>query len=323
MIYLCTAITFNTEQNERFFGRTLDFSLSISPSLYLISKHYEWCSSLSQKIYTDQYSFMGIGQEIHQSVAFFEGVNEKGLALAALYFEGYADFKLSTNSEEELSTFDFVHYLLGSCSSIKEIKKTLSDKRIVGLVDPITNTVAPFHWIAVDRSGACIVIEQTINGLEILDNPIGVLTNSPTFSWHLTNLRNYMNLTTKQLDQATWDQVVLKPFSQGGGTTNLPGSFTSPERFVRAAFLKTHIETPKTSDEAILSGYHILNNVFIPKGIVITPEGNVDYTKYVSMMNITTGEYYYKTYNNDQIMTASLHSFQLDEPKAICLGALL
>lgn len=323
MIYLCTAITFETSQNEIFFGRTLDFSLSISPSLYLISKHYKWCSSIGQKIYMDQYSFMGIGQEIHESVAFFEGVNEKGLAIAALYFEGYANFEASPNPEEEICTFDFVHYLLGSCSTVNDIRKTLSKKRIVGLVDPITDTVAPLHWIAVDKTGACIVIEQTNKGLEILDNPIGVFTNSPNFSWHLTNLRNYMNLTTKQLEQATWDQVVLKPFSQGGGTTNLPGSFTSPERFVRAAFLKTHIEKPKSNDEAILSGYHILNNVFIPKGIVITPQGNVDYTKYVSMMNLTTGEYFYKTYNNDQIMTASLHSFQLDEPKIICLATLL
>lgn len=323
MIYLCTAITFESSQNEIFFGRTLDFSLSISPSLYHISKHYEWCSSISEKIYTDQYSFMGIGQEIHNSVAFFEGVNESGLAMAALYFEGYADFEASSNLEEEISTFDFVHYLLGSCSSVEQIKKVLSKKRIVGLVDPITNTVAPLHWIAVDKSGACIVIEQTSNGLEILDNPIGVFTNSPNFSWHLTNLRNYMNLTTKQLEQANWDQVELKPFSQGGGTTNLPGSFTSPERFVRAAFLKTHIETPNTRDEAVLSGYHILNNVFIPKGVVITPVGNVDFTRYVSMMNLTTGEYYYKTYKNDQIMTASLHSYSLDQPRIICLATLL
>lgn len=319
---MCTAITFKTEHKEIFLGRTLDFSLPINPSLYIIPKHYQWYSSIDQKLYADQYRFMAIGQEINLSLCFFEGVNEKGLALAALYFEGYADFKITTNPEEEISTFDFVHCLLGSCSSITEIKELLSEKRIIGLEDPITNTIAPLHWIAVDKNGNCVAIEQTSSGLEIIDNPIGVLTNSPNFSWHYTNLRNYMNLTTKQLEQSTWNKVVLKPFSQGGGTSNLPGSFTSPERFVRAAFLKTHIETPKTSEDGLLRGFHILNNVFIPKGVVITPAGNEDYTKYVSMINTTTGEYYYKTYNNDQIMTASLQDFPPDSSKAICLGPL-
>ena len=31
--------------------------------------------------------------------------------------------------------------------------------------------------------------------LKVHENPLGVLTNSPSFDWHVTNLRNYVNLT--------------------------------------------------------------------------------------------------------------------------------
>ena len=320
---MCTALTFQSIDGTIFFGRTLDFSISIQPALYIIPKHYRWSSVTNHKQYENNFRFIGIGQEINGFPAFIEGVNDQGLAVAALYFEGYADFQLASDEKEELTTFDFVHYLLGSCQSIKQVKEKLVNKRIIGIKDPITNTVAPLHWIATDREGNCVAIEQTYNGLQIIDNPIGVFANSPTFDWHLTNLPNYMNLTTTQKEEANWGKVTLKPFSQGGGTAHLPGGFTSPERFVRMAFLKSHIVTPENNEAAIVTGFQLLGNVFLPKGIVITPKGEYDFTRYVSMINTNTGEYYFKTYNNDQIMTASLHDFDTSKPEMICLGKLI
>ena len=36
------------------------------------------------------------------------------------------------------------------------------------------------------------ILEQTKEGLKIYENPIGVLTNNPEFSFHLTNINNYI-----------------------------------------------------------------------------------------------------------------------------------
>ncbi|MFZ0443201.1 MAG: linear amide C-N hydrolase [Bacillus sp. (in: firmicutes)] len=41
---MCTAITLHSNQGENFFGRTMDFSYSIEPGLYVIPKNYEWYS---------------------------------------------------------------------------------------------------------------------------------------------------------------------------------------------------------------------------------------------------------------------------------------
>lgn len=319
---MCTAITLQSMQGENFFGRTMDFSYPIEPGLYVIPKGYQWDSLSTMKKYTDTYSFICIGQEADGILGFFDGVNEHGFAAAVLYFEGYAHYELPTEDKEPIASLDFLHYLLGRCSSVDDLDSLLENITIVGQPDPVTQRAAPLHWMATDRSGKSVVIEQTKNGLEIKINPIGVMANSPDFQWHMTNLRNYMDLSTTQQKKANWREVTLTPFSQGGGTTNLPGGFTSPERFVRTAFLKTHTEVPESRAEAIMTCFHIMNSVFIPKGIVLTSRGTDDYTKYVSFMNTNTCEYYFKTYENNQLLTASLWDYYMYGTEPIFLGSI-
>jgi penicillin V acylase-like amidase (Ntn superfamily) len=46
------------------------------------------------------------------------------------------------------------------------------------------------HWMVTEPSGKSIVIEYLDNELRIFDNPLGVITNSPSYDWHMINLRN-------------------------------------------------------------------------------------------------------------------------------------
>jgi choloylglycine hydrolase len=48
----------------------------------------------------------------------------------------------------------------------------------------------PVHAIVQDASGKSLVIEYVGGKLNLYDNPLGVITNSPGFDWHMTNLRN-------------------------------------------------------------------------------------------------------------------------------------
>ena len=192
----------------------------------------------------------------------------------------------------------------------------------MGVPDPVTQRAAPLHWIAADKSGKCIVIEQTGNGIEVLDNPIGVLANSPDFHWHMTNLRNYMDISTVQEKQVKWGNVPLSPFGQGAGTVHLPGGFTFPERFVLTAFLKSHAHMPDSQTGTIMTCFHLMKNVFIPKGIILTDRGTYDYTKYVAFMDTNASSYYFTTYENDQILTASLWNYNANGKQPLCLGSI-
>lgn len=320
---MCTAITLQSIQGENFFGRTMDFSYPIEPGLYVIPRNYEWYSLITMEKYINYYSFISIGQETDGMFGSFDGVNEQGFAAAVLYFEGYADYDLPIEDKEPIASLDFLNYILGRCGSIDDLKALLENICIVGIPDPVTQKAAPLHWIATDRSGKCVVIEQTKTGLEIINNPIGLMANSPDFHWHMTNLRNYMDVSTTQQKEVKWGNVSLTPFSQGAGTAHLPGSFTSPDRFVRTAFLKTHVEVPENRSEAIMTCFHIMNSVSIPKGIVLTDRGTIDYTKYIAFINTNTCEYYFKTYENNQIITASLWDYNINGKQPIFLGSII
>lgn len=320
---MCTAITLQSAQGENFFGRTMDFSYPIAPEFFILPKNYEWESLSTGKTYQNRYRLMGIGQETEGMLGFFDGINENGFAAAVLYFEGYADYNLPIKGKEPIASLDFLHYMLGRCRTVDDLRTLLEDIQIVGVADPVTERAAPLHWIATDPSGKSVAIEQTKNGLEIINNPIGVLSNSPDFRWHFTNLRNYIDISTTQPEKAQWGSVSLAPFSQGAGTLHLPGGFTSPERFVRAAFLKTHTTLPRTRTETMMACFHVINNVSIPKGIVITARGADDYTKYTAFMNTNTCEYYFKTYENSQIFTVKLSNYDEKETSPIRLGSIV
>nr|WP_312579248.1 choloylglycine hydrolase family protein [Sedimentibacter sp.] len=322
---MCTALTLLTQQGETFFGRTMDFSYDIRPQIYIIPNNYVWNNTLNMGQFRDYYSFIGIGQELDGILGFFDGVNEKGFAAAALYFAGYAqyDTQLPYPTAQPVASFDFLHYILGRCASINDLKNVLENTAIIGMPDPVTQTIAPLHWIATDRSGKCVVIEQTDKGLELFYNPIGVMANSPDFQWHMTNLRNYMETSPEQTEEVFWENVRLTPFGLAGGTTTLPGGYTSPERFVRTSYLKTHLPTPKNSMEAIISCFHVMESVSIPKGAVISSRGTYDYTKYTAFINTNTCEYFFKTYDNMQVGSASLFKNHNPFMKPVNLGNLI
>ncbi len=304
---MCTAMTLQSQSNELIFGRTMDFSHEIIPQLYIVPGAYVWNSSLNNGQFKNTYRFIGLGQELDGMLGFFDGVNEKGFAAAVLYFAGYAKYDTMPGKDTTaIASIDFLHYILGSCACVNELTYLLKNITIIGIPDPVTKTTAPLHWMVADKSGACAVIEATGGEVVLMNNPIGVMSNSPDLHWHMTNLRNYMEASPSQLEETYWNDVLLTPFGQAGGTASLPGGFTSPERFVRTAYLKAHIQVPKDSSEAISACFHIMESVSIPKGAVITSRDTYDYTKYTAFMNTSTGEYFYKTYDDLNVKTASL-----------------
>ena len=117
---MCTAMTLRNRQGEIFFGRTMDFSWPLTPSLYVVPQGSVWDNAPRTARIRDRYSFLGIGQELAPaggeqagaSVFFADGVNEAGLAAAALYFPGYAEFEAAPEeSALSIGSFDLVRFL--------------------------------------------------------------------------------------------------------------------------------------------------------------------------------------------------------------------
>lgn len=321
---MCTAMTMQTIQEEFLFGRTMDFSYPLDPELYISPRGYQWINILKTHQFRNNYSYIGIGQNI-SPITFADGVNEMGFSAAALYFPGYAQYdSLDSHDTSKISiaATELLSFLLGLCASVDHAASLLNAVRIVGVTDAITQSIAPLHWLIADQSGKCMVIEKTADGLHLLDNPIGVLSNSPGFTWHMTNLRNYLNVTPSQRSEAEWGPVQLTPFGQGAGTAGLPGDYSPPARFVRTAYHKSHAFIPSDTNGAVISCFHMMESVSIPKGSVITNRQTSDYTQYTAFMNLTSKEYYFKTYDNSQITTARLQSASFLGSNITSLGRL-
>lgn len=323
---MCTAITMRTGQGETFFGRTMDFSYPLDPHVYVTPRGYTWRNAALTATVCGQYGFIGTGQDIGR-VIFADGTNEAGFAAAALYFPGFAYFAEPSAAPDgnriSIAAVEMVNFLLGTCASVAHAAEVLAQVDIVGVPDPVTESVAPLHWIAADKYGECMVIEQTESGMHLFKNSVGVLANSPGFEWHMTNLRNFAGVTPDQTDDSRWGDVLLAPFGQGAGTMGLPGDYTPPSRFVRTAFVKNHVRVPADRKEAVVTCFHVMESVTLPKGVVRTRDGKDDYTQYTAFMNTATGEYYAKTYDNSQIVTAGLTEENMTGTEPVSLGRLM
>ncbi|PES83697.1 choloylglycine hydrolase [Bacillus cereus] len=308
---MCTSLTLQTKNGQHLFARTMDFTLDLNQEVIIIPRHYQW-NNITGEIINTKHATVGMGINHQGRVIMADGVNEAGMTCATLYFPGFATYSKSIdNNKTNLAPFDFVTWSLTQFNSVKELKKSDSIT-FLDIPLPDLGLTPPLHWILADKWGDCIVLEPTNEGLKMYDNPLGVMTNSPEFSWHLQNLRQYIGLKSQPFAPTEWSNVPLSAFGQGSGSMGLPGGFTPPSRFVRAAYGKQNIQGIDSEEEGVSALFHILSNCEVPKGGVITEEGALDNTIYTSVMCMESGTYYYHTYDCRQIIAIHLFYENLD-----------
>ncbi|MED2942299.1 choloylglycine hydrolase family protein [Bacillus swezeyi] len=309
---MCTSMTLKNADQEHLLARTMDFAFQLDGEVLLHPRHYKWESEADGKVNEGSYAFIGMGRRLKNAL-FADGVNEKGLTCAALYFPGYAVYEKEVKDHRHnIAPHEFVTWVLSGCGDVEDVEKAVASLAIVEKEVQLLKTVTPLHWFISDRTGRSIVVEPTADGIQIHDNPVGVLTNSPEFPWHLTNLRNYIGLRPGQFTAKKVGKLTLSAFGQGSGLAGLPGDFTPPSRFIRAAYLKEHIKPVSGETEGVSAAFHILSSMNIPKGVVITEQGEDDYTQYTAVMCSETCSYYYHHYQNRQVQKVCLLKEDLD-----------
>ncbi|NME72186.1 linear amide C-N hydrolase [Flammeovirga aprica] len=117
-----------------------------------------------------------------------------------------------------------------------------------------------------DKSGASIVIEYIDGKLKINDAPLGVITNAPSYDWHMTNLRNYINLGFENAPTRTLNGEKFSQIGMGSGMVGLPGDMTPPSRFVRAVAWTQTTRPMENADESLYEMFRILDNFNLTLG---------------------------------------------------------
>ena len=235
---------------------------------------------------------------------YFDATNETGLSIAGLNFPDNAIYHPARSDKNNITPFELTPYLLGSCNDLHEAKRVLSQINLTNISYSTSLPLTPLHWLLADKTGA-IVVEPTKNGLEIYENPIGVLTNNPPFPYHLYNLSNYLNITAKEPTNHFAPNCSIKPYSYGMGGIGLPGDLSSGSRFIRAAFTKLNSVCGKSEEESINQFFHILGSVAQQRGCAKVGNDH-EITLYSSCCNMQKCIYYYNTYENTQITAVKM-----------------
>ena len=244
--------------------------------------------------WTPQYGVVGMGAMGEGLLA--DGMNTEGLSAHALYMAGFCDYAAPAGTGNDISEMDVIAYLLGTCKNVAEAKSAAATLNVVG-VDPGVGFVPPLHFLLHDAT-ASMAIEFRPEGMSIVDNPYGVGTNPPFLDWHVTNLRNYVGVSSVNPTTTVHD-TVLHPLGQGGGLLGLPGDYTPPSRFVRAAALMLLIDQPADAAAAEAACLHVLNSFDIPAGLIseeFKPGQMVaEVTSWVTVCNLTDRRFAYRT----------------------------
>lgn len=303
--FMCTSFTVSVKDQQHYLSRTMDFSFLLEGQPIFMPRGFEW-SSFNGEVHQNAYAFVGTGKKLEDYI-FADGVNEKGVVAAELYYPNEADYATdSVAGQKNLAPHQFIMWLLGENSSIAEIKEKIGTITLVDCPVALLGITVPLHFIVTDSSGETITIETNQKQLILKDNPIGVMANSPNLEWHLQNLNQYASIKPTNNPSQKLGPLTLTPFGQGSGTFGLPGSYVSTDRFVRAAFLKYNMVTSTTMEETVNNIFHVLDSVTIPKGIDIKPDGEIDFTQYRVVMDSISSSYFLQLYESNRVYSVKI-----------------
>jgi choloylglycine hydrolase len=184
---------------------------------------------------------------------FADSLNEQGLSCSLLMLVGT---KYQKRSDDKTNVFAglFCHYVAQTFESVLDLQQALPNIAIYG-PDALSQ-----HFVIRDSTGASLIVE-CINGeqrvyLDKNDNVdgFGIMTNEPTFDWHLEHIKHYQ-----------WKRTLARQ------AVAIPGNFYPEERFLRAYMMKEGQQAmglTSTTDfqHAFAFTVQVLNTVSVPMG---------------------------------------------------------
>jgi choloylglycine hydrolase len=312
----CTGIMLKAGDGTVVRARTMEFGSTLQSDIIIAPRGYHFAAAegVPEALqWTSKYAFVAtnpLGMP-----AAVDGVNEKGLSGGIFYFPGYASFPAPSAATKTLGSWDVVTYALSLATTAEEAADIVIKAGVSSFKVSQWGIVPPTHYFFADASGEAVVLEFTATGPKVYPSPLGVITNAPSYDWHMTNLATYVGLSDMLPAPEKVGSLVISAFGQGAGMRGLPGDFSPPSRFVRAvAFSSTALPSP-TAQDAVLTAFHLLNNFDIPKGSVRSIDNGkvaTEYTEWTSASDMTHRRFYVRTFQDSNIRMVDLMRSNLD-----------
>jgi len=246
-----------------------------------------------------------------------DGLNEAGLGFGALYLPGHTTYETvaPADNAKAVSNVKFGAWVLSQFATVDEVKAALSSVRVWGEpVAALGDTPVPVHFVIHDANSKSLVLEWVDGKVTVHDNTVGVVTNSPTYDWHMTNLRNYVNVTPVDPKPVKIGGITYAATGQGAGLLGIPGDPTPASRLVQTAAALHFATKPKNAAQALVLAQKLMNRVDIPSGLIRdfgSGERYDDMTQWVVFRDHANKVYYYRTYEDMTLRALDLKKVDL------------
>jgi choloylglycine hydrolase len=114
-----------------------------------------------------------------------------------------------------------------------------------------------------------------------------------------------MNISTEMVTQTSVFGTPITATGMGSGALGLPGDYSPPSRFVRAAFFAASHPKPTTTIDGVQELFHVLNAFDIPMGAAMAG-GVSDFTQMTVARDAHELTYAWKTYGDQRLRQVSL-----------------
>ena len=311
---MCTSLKLKFK-NHYVCGRNLDLEYHFGESVIALNGTYLMKFKFLDEVKTNK-KILGRGSLVDNYPLFAEAINNDGLFIAGLNYPDNAFYNEEAKEGAiNLAPYEIINYVLLNCKNVDEVKDVFEKVHLVAKPFIQGMPLSYLHYLVSDKNKS-IVIEPDKDGIKIYDNPYEVLTNNPSFPFHLENVKQYGNLSNKYYENNLTKKDELKPFCIGLNAHGLPGDSSSPSRFIKTLYLKEKMEENLSqNDDLIKEAFHIFDNVSVIKGAALTLENKSEITIYTSVYDLNTLECFYKTYEE-----MAVHKVSLSEIKFNGLG---
>lgn len=300
---MCTALTWTN--GGCYFGRTLDLEYHYNEVAATLPRGTAVDCRMLPRI-TAKHALLGIATVVDGQPLWYDAMNGAGLFCAALNFPHSAVYLPPAHGFDNLASFEVIPWVLSQCATVDEACTLLARARVINIPFNTTLPPTPLHWFLADSRRA-VAVEALADGLHITDNPTCVLTNEPPLSAQLAHLQGFCHLSAQPAVNRFAPDLPLTPHSRGLGGMGLPGDWSSPSRFVRAAFVRANAQASREEQDSISQVFHILQSVEVPRGCIQLGEGVPPVTTvYSACYSVGTGTLYAATYDAPERRVLSL-----------------
>jgi choloylglycine hydrolase len=291
----CTRAVYLGPEGQTVTGRTMDWVEDMGTDLWAFPRGMERDGALGDQSlkWTSKYGSV-IASAYNAGTA--DGMNEAGLVANMLYL---AESEYPPEDDRPAMVISvWAQYLLDQFGTVEEAVASLREQRF--RVVPVTapnGKPGTVHLSISDASGDSAIL-QYVEGRLVIHHgrEYQVMTNSPIFS--------------KQLAlNAYWEEI--------GGTTFLPGTNRSADRFARASFYINAVTKTADPRESVAAVFSVMRNVSVPRGITTPNQPNISTTIWRTVADHRNLVFYYEDTAKPSITWVNLRNLDLGQGSGV------